>query len=217
MRRLLLLSVGGLALLVLVLLVVAQLLLPGIAAQDIRSTLSRSGRVLEVKVSAFPAVELLWHQADRVVVHMASYHSNPGHLGSLLEKAGDTGSLYASARVLDTGLLTLHNATLTKSGNQLTGTGTVTEADLRSAVPFVQGVEPIASGDGQLVLRGTAFGVSADATLRAVNGKLVVQPDVPILNLVTVPVFSNPHLYVLGVAARSVPGGFSFSGQARLQ
>ena len=49
-------------------------MLPGIAAQRLRDRLSRSGRVLEVKVEAFPAIELLWHQADRVVVRMASYH-----------------------------------------------------------------------------------------------------------------------------------------------
>jgi hypothetical protein len=199
------------------LLVVAQLVLPGIAAQRLRDRLSRSGRVLEVKVEAFPAIELLWHQADRVVVRMARYHSTPGHLGSALAQTSDTGSLYASARQLQTGLLTLSNATLTKRGNELAGSASVSEADLRSAIPFIQGVTPVASGDGKLVLRGTAFGVTADATLMAVNGKLVVQPNVPILNFFTLTVFSDPHLAVQGVAARPTRGGFVLSGRGRLK
>lgn len=202
---------------VIVLLVVAQLVLPGIAAQQLRDRLSRSGRVLEVKVEAFPAIELLWHQADRVVVRMAQYHSTPGHLGSTLAEASDTGSLYASARQLQAGSLTLSNATLTKRGNELVGSASVSETDLRSAVPFVQGVTPLASGNGKLVLRGTALGVTADATLMAVNGKLVVQPNVPILNFFTVTVFNNPHVAVQGVAARATPGGFVFSGRGRLK
>jgi hypothetical protein len=199
------------------LLVVAQLVLPGIAAQRLRDRLSRSGRVLEVKVEAFPAIELLWHQADRVVVRMARYHSTPGHLGTALAQTSDTGSLYASVRQLQTGLLTLSNATLTKRGNELAGSASVSEADLRSAIPFIQGVTPVASGDGKLVLRGTAFGVTADATLMAVNGKLVVQPNVPILNFFTLTVFSDPHLAVQGVAARPTRGGFVLSGRGRLK
>jgi hypothetical protein len=198
-------------------LVVAQLVLPGIAAQRLRDRLSRSGRVLEVKVEAFPAIELLWHQADRVVVRMARYHSTPGHLGSALAQTSDTGSLYASVRQLQTGLLTLSNAMLTKRGNELAGSASVSEADLRSAIPFIQGVTPVASGDGKLVLRGTAFGVTADATLMAVNGKLVVQPNVPILNFFTLTVFSDPHLAVQGVAARPTRGGFVLSVRGRLK
>jgi hypothetical protein len=199
------------------LLVVAQLVLPGIAAQRLRDRLSRSGRVLNVKVEAFPAIELLWHHADRVVVRMARYHSTPGRLGSALAETSDTGSLYASARQLQTGLLTLSNATLTKRGNELAGSASVSEANLRSAIPFIQGVRPVASGDGKLVLRGTAFGVTADATLMAVNGKLVVQPNVPILNFFTLAVFSDSHLAVQGVAARPTRGGFVLSGRGRLK
>jgi hypothetical protein len=208
---------GGLAAVILVLLIVAQFVLPGIAAQHLRDQLSKSGRVLSVKVSAFPAIELLWHQADSVVVRLGRYHTNPGHLGTELARASDTGALDASAQELDTGLVTLRDAKLRKRGDELTGSATITEADLRSAVPFVQNVQPVASGNGELTLRGTALGITADATLRAVGGKLVISPDVPLLSLVRVTVFSNPHLFVQGVAARAVPGGFALSGRARLR
>jgi hypothetical protein len=199
------------------LLVVAQLVLPGIAAQSLRDRLERSGRVLEVEVQAFPAIELLWHQADKVVVRVGRYRSTPGHLGNTLAQTADAGSLYASAQELQTGLITLHRATLTKRGNELTGSAEITEANLRSAFPFVSDVTPVASANGKLTLQGTAFGVTADATLLAVNGKLVVRPDVPLLNFFTVTVFSNPDLAVQGVAARATNGGFVMSGRAQLR
>jgi hypothetical protein len=202
---------------VLVLLVIAQLVLPGIAADSLRDRLSKSGKVLEVDVSAFPAIELLWHQADKVVIRMASYHSNPGHLNSLLDETRDAGTIDASAKQLNTGFLTLQNAALKKSGNELTGTAAVSAAALRSAIPGVAGLQPVASGNGQLTFQGTVFGVTADATLSAQNGRLVVQPDIPLLSVLTLTVFSDPHVYVEGVAASDAPGGFALSVRARLR
>lgn len=220
MRRIIALATAAL---VLVLLGVAQLVLPGIAAQRLRDRLARSGQVLHVEVDAFPAIELLWHQADRVVVRVGQYRSAPSHLGSLLTQAGDVGTLDASAAELDTGLLTLRDATLHKRGNQLTGTARVTEADLRSAVPFLDGVQPVASGGGALTLRGTAtlLGVTAsvDATVAAVGGRLVVQPDVPFGGLATITLFANPAVDVQAVSASgaSASGGFAVAATGRLK
>ena len=78
MRRLIALAVLGV---VLALLIVAQLVLPGVAEQELRDQLSQSGTVLEVKVTAFPAVKLLWHHADSVVLRMGRYRSGAGQLG----------------------------------------------------------------------------------------------------------------------------------------
>jgi LmeA-like phospholipid-binding len=204
-----------------VLLAIAQLALPGIAAQALRDRLSRSGRVLDVRVEAFPAIELLWHQADKVVIRMQEYRSNPSNLSSTLAQARDVGSLDASAAQVQSGLLTLRDATLHKRGDQLTGSARVTESDLRAAIPILDSVQPIASGDGQLTLRGTAtlLGVTAsvDATVQAQNGQLVVQPNVPFGALATISVFSNPHLAVQGVSASAAPGGFSVSATGRLR
>src|SRR5690349_566448 len=149
MRRIVLLATVGV---VLLLLVLAQLFLPGIAAQRLRDRLARSGQVLHVEVHAFPAVELLWHHADRVLIRLATYRSGAGHLTSLLDQAGDVGTLDASAAVFRTGLLTLRDASLHKRGNSLTGTARVSEADLRAAIPFLDNVQPVASGDGRLTL-----------------------------------------------------------------
>jgi LmeA-like phospholipid-binding len=217
MRRIAALSVLGVLVLVLIL---AQLLLPGIAAQQLRDRLKKNGTVLQVSVSAFPAIELLWHQAGKVVIRMGDYTSSSGHLGSMLDQAGDVGSLDASATKLTAGLLTLRDAHLSKRGDELLGTARITEADLKASVPFLDSVTPVASGSGRLVLRGTAtvLGVTAtiDATVAAVNGALIVQPDVPLGALATVTVFSDPHVAVQSVSAAPTSTGFSVSAEARL-
>src|SRR5438105_3849234 len=154
MRRISFVSAG--ILLPVVLLVVAQLVLPGIAAQRIRDRLGRSGTVLQVEVHAFPAIELLWHHADRVLVRMANYRSSSAVLSRTLGQVTDTGSLDASANQLQAGLLTLRDAALHKRGNELTASANVTQADLRASLPVLDSLEPVASSGGQLPLQGTA-------------------------------------------------------------
>jgi hypothetical protein len=216
MRRIAALATAGVVVLVLV---IAQLVLPGIAAQQLRDRLSKNGRVLDVQVSAFPALELLWHQADKVVVRMASYHSTTSNLSSLLNQASQVDTLDASAAVLNTGLLTLQNAILHKRGTELTGSATVTEASLRSAIPFLQTAQPVASANGQITLRGTGtvplLGVTAsvDATVRPQNGALVFSS---FGGLATITLFSDPHVGVQSVGASPAPGGFSVSATAHL-
>lgn len=218
MRRLI---AGATIALVVIVLGIAQLVLPGIAAQRLRDQLARSGQVLSVHVSAFPAIELLWHHADTVSIRLGRYTTPSSKLGSSLGQTGDVGSLRATATEVDTGLLRLHDATLVKRGSRLTGTATVSEADLRAALPILESVTPVASSGGQLTLQGTAsaFGVTAtvDANVRAVNGQLVVSPDLPLLGFATLTLFDNPHVHVDGVAATPASGGFVVHGTATLR
>jgi hypothetical protein len=198
-----------------------QLILPGIAAQHIRDRLARSGRVLDVQVDAFPAVELLWHHADRVVVRLARYRSSPAALRSNVSQVADVGTLEASAGELQAGLLTLRNATLRKRGSRLTGTATITEADLRSSLPVLDSVTPVASSGGQLTLQGTAslLGLSAtvDFTVRPQDGALVVSPDVPFGGLATIILYSNPAIEIEGISATPVQGGFAVTVGGRMR
>jgi hypothetical protein len=214
-RRLIALVVAGVLLLVLI---VAQLVLPRVAEQELRDQLSQSGTVLEVKVRAFPAVKLLWHHADSVVVRMGHYRSGSGTLGTRLGETAGVSKLDASVQEFDSGALTARNATLVKRGDQLTGAGTVLTADLRAAVPFLDNVQPIASGDGRLTLRGTAsllgLNASVNATVSAVNGALVVAPDVPFGGIATITLFNDQHVKVQSVSAVAVPGGFRVSAEA---
>jgi hypothetical protein len=218
LRRLIALGVAGVLLLVLV---VAQLVLPGIAADRLRDQLARSGTVLEVEVTAFPAIELLWRHADRVVVRMGRYRAGATEIGGRLEAAAGVGTIDASAVELDSGALVLRDATLRKRGSELIGSATVTEAALRDAVPFLESVEPVASSEGQLILRGKASVLGLNATVDAVvaarEGTIVVAPDVPFGGIATITLFDNPHVRVQSVSAVSVPGGFTVVARAHVQ
>jgi hypothetical protein len=206
---------------VLLVLFVAQLVLPGIAANRLRDQLSESGTVLSVKVGAFPAIELLWGQADSVVIRMARYQAGASQIGSKLGRTADVGTLDVSAQEVQSGLLTVRDARLRKHGNELTGTAVVRQADLRAAVPFLDNVQPVASSGGQLILRGTAslLGLQAtvDAVVAAREGALVVAPAVPLGGIATITLLDDPHVRVQSVSAVTVPGGFELRGQAQVQ
>lgn len=215
MRRLLGL---GVPLLVGLVVIVAQLLLPRIAAQRLRDRLARNGQVLSVNVHAFPAIELLWHHADRVTIGLGRYRTPAGKLGGSLHQTVDVDSLRVTAREVDVGLLKLHDAMLVKQGDRLIASATVSDADLRAALPVLDSVTPVASPAGRLVLQGSAslFGVTAtvQAVVHVVAGKLVVSPNLPLGGLATITVFSNPHVAVRSVAASSVSEGFAVDGVA---
>jgi hypothetical protein len=167
-------------------------------------------------------VELLWHHADAVTVSMRSWSAGTGRLDGELGQLHDVSTLHASVGVVRVGALIVHGVTLVCSNGRLLGQGTVREADLRGAVPFLQSVVPVTSSGGRLVLRGTAsllglVGGSVDATVQVRGGALVVSPDVPLGGLATVTVFSARGVRVTRVSAAAVPGGFVARVTGRLR
>ena len=58
-------------------LVLAQLFLPGIAASRVRARVGKYGTVQSVSVKAWPAVKLLWGSADSVTVRAGSLSMSP--------------------------------------------------------------------------------------------------------------------------------------------
>jgi hypothetical protein len=195
--------------------------LPGIAEDRLRDELARHGEVASVDVRAFPALELLWHRADRVVVHLRSYRAGTAPFADSLSRTRDTGDLDARTDLLMTGPLLLRDARLVKRGDELLGRATVTDRAIRAVLPSFLDVQPVASGRGQLVLQGTAsmFGLSASlrARLLVSDGKLLVEPDVPLGGFAHLTVFADPRIAVQGVGARAVPGGFVVTARAALR
>jgi hypothetical protein len=202
---------------------VVQIATPLIAAKILTSRLSAHGHVISVSVSAFPAFELFWDDADSVDVRMSTYHSTPSKLGSYLGEAGGIGSLHVSVGTLRSGLLTVHDATLSAHGNVVTAGAQVSESDLRAALPgLLQSIVPVASANGELTLRGTVnvplFGrVSADFIARTKNGKIVVSPDLPLLNSFAITVWSQPSVRVTSIAGAPTATGLSVSATATLR
>jgi hypothetical protein len=206
---------------VLVVLGVAQLVLPGIAAQRIRSQLGRYGQVRSVSVSAFPAIELLWHHADSASISLGSFRSDGSGLAGRLNQLSDVGTVDASAARVTVGLLTVRDAELVKHGSSLVATARVTDADLRGVLPILRSVTPVASSGGELTLRGTAdilgASLSVDFSVRVSRGAIVVAPDVPFGGAATVTAFSDPDVQVTSVSAAAATGGFTVRATGTLR
>lgn len=206
---------------VLVVVAASQVLLPSIAARDVRSRIVADGEVLSVKVSAFPAIQLLWHHADTVSIKLGDYRTPPDDVPGLLQEAADVGTLNVSIATLRSGQLTLRDVTLTKRGSELVGSARVEDADLRAALPVIDSVMPISSADGQLRLRGKAAAFGITATVNAVvttsDGKVVVAPAGLLGDFLNVTVFDDPKVYVQSVTGTAVNGGLTVSIRAELR
>jgi hypothetical protein len=209
---------------VLLLLAVSQAILPSMAENRLKDRLAKDGKVSEVRVSAFPAVKLMFGKADDVQIRMDSFTppagggetagaGGGGGLGGALARTQATDKIDVLVRSLKTGPVTLRDARLTKDGDTLRAEATVSDAQLRDALPAGIDVRPAATPGGQLVFDGgvsaLGFEARAQARLLARDGKLVIQlEDGPIGALATVPVFSDPRLDIQTISALERPGGF---------
>lgn len=216
--------------LAMILLGLAQALLPRVAASRVRSRVAAYGQVRSVRVSAFPAIELLWGHADSVSVRAARLAATPTQIASLLWQARDFGDLdvAADAAVLQDSLLPhgleLADVHMRKRGDSLSATATLTPAQLAAALPAGVSAEPIASGSGAVEARasGSLFGFQAslNVLVRAIEGRLVAEPrGVPLSGLASVTLFSDQHLRVEAVGMRmlrSNPASYQVMLSARL-
>ncbi len=194
-------------------LVLAQLLLPGIAAERVRARLGKYGTVQSVTVKAWPAVKLLWGGADSVTVRAKSLQMSPAQTVKLLLQARGVERMTMAVASVREGPLQLHDASLQKHGNALEGQAWVARTDVKAALGEGFEVRLLNSGAGQVEVSasGGLFGVGAtvDAVARAQEGKLVVHPLGFLLGGLQLTLFANPHVHVEGVGASAVtgPGG----------
>lgn len=203
----------GIAAAVLLLLVLAQLLLPKLAATRVRDRVGRYGTVKSVHVSAFPALELLWGKVDSVHVDAGILTVTSPQIASLLWEARDARDMTVTAEQATlrvAGLpngLTVSGVHMEKHGSTVTATATLTQEQLDQALPRGFHVEPVASGGGQVEVKasGGLFGAqtSLGALVKPLEGRLVAQPQgFPLAGLATVTLFADPHLRVESVGVR---------------
>jgi hypothetical protein len=217
--KLLLSVVGAVGLL----LVLAQIFLPRLAASRVSSRVGRYGTVESVSVSAWPAVKLLWGSVDSVRVKAKSLALSPAQAAKLLWEARDTASMDVSAERVQVGPLRVTDATLSKRGSALSAEAMTSEADVHAALPAGLGVRLLRSEGGKVEVQATGglFGVSAtvNAVAGASDGKLVAHPLGLLIEGLQLTLFSDPHVYVEGVGASvssEQPLSYRLSMSARL-
>ncbi|HTA05639.1 MAG TPA: LmeA family phospholipid-binding protein [Solirubrobacteraceae bacterium] len=193
-----------------VLLGLAQLFLPKLAASRISSRIGKYGSVDSVHVSAFPAIELLWKRADSVHVRATRLRISPAQTGKLLDEAGAADRLDVNVASVQEGPLSLSDVSLHKRGSEMSAQGHVSEADVQAALPPGFGVQLLGSKDGEVEVSasGGLFGIGAsvDAVASADEGKLVVHPRGPLIEALKLTLFSDPRVYVEGVSAAATTG-----------
>jgi hypothetical protein len=191
-------------------LVLAQLFLPALAADRIRSRVQRYGTVRSVTVKAWPAVELLWGKAESVNVKAGSLKISKAQMAKLLGEARGVRSMRVSAESVKEGPLQLYDASLQKQGDALLGSAWASRADVMKAVGEGFEVQRLHSGGGRvrMSVKGPLFGVKAsvEAVAEAQGGKIVVHPLGFLLEGLKLTLFAEPDVYVEGVGASVVPG-----------
>jgi hypothetical protein len=201
---------------VVVVLLLAQLLLPRIAESRIRSRLDPYGQVHSVSVSAWPAIELLWGDADSVHVKAGPLALSTTRAASLLHEAKGFSEISLKASSVRLGKLRLTAATLQKHGDRLTASAFATEAAVKAALPAGVTLQLLGSEGGKVKVRATGalfgLGASLDAVAEASGGRIVVHPSGLLLGGVRLKLYSDPRIYVLGVSARAVRGEPSVYG-----
>jgi hypothetical protein len=211
--RIALVVAGG----VLVVLLLAQLVLPSIAARRVRDRVGRYGHVNSASVSAFPAIELLWGDASSASVRATSLSMSLSQAIDLLESARGVQRLELHAANLRLGPLRLSRASIEKRGGALTLQGSLDAADLRGALPDgveVQSVQSVPEGV-EVRVGGSLFGLSASvlALVGARAGKLVAQPQgLLFAALGPITLFSNPRIAVQNVEMTPWAGGSTDRG-----
>jgi hypothetical protein len=207
-------------------LVLAQVFLPRIGASTIRSRVGRYGRVQSVSVSAWPAVKLLWGHADSVTVRASDLRLSPQQTAKLLWEGRGASSIdfsVASARV---GPLRLSGVSVRKRGDALSAQALVSSADVKAALPPGLSVALLRSEGGRVEVRasGGLFGVGAsiNAVAGPQEGQLVARPLGLLLGGFQLTLFSDPHIYVQGIDARTVsaagePANYQLQMSARIR
>lgn len=215
----------------LVVLVLAQAFLPGLAADRVRSLVARYGHVESASVRAWPAVELLWGKAGSATVRASGLTLTPAQAASLLWEARGVHSVTVHARRATLqvaglpGGLSVEDVTMHKYGSEVHASATLTQAKLDAALPGGFRVQPIASGPDGIEVQASGGLFGATASLRAIvtvsEGRVVAQPQgLPLASLATVSLFADPHLEIRSVALRVVrhqPLTYALALTARLR
>jgi hypothetical protein len=201
---------------ILLALALAQLLLPRIAASRISSRVRRYGTVHSVSVSAWPAVELLWGDADSVKVSAGSLRVTPAQTARLLWEARGAQSLDMTAESAQEGPLRLTDVSLRKRGSALSAQAQVSQADVAAALPPGLSLRLLKSEGGEVEVQasGGLFGVQAsvDAVAGASEGKLIAHPLGFLLEAAQLTLFADRHVHVQGVGASASAGPAGSSG-----
>ncbi len=183
----------------------SEILLPGLAERRLRNSLSERGSGITVAIEAEPAAKLLLGRADRVRVRVRALRAQSGPAGDLAARAAKVDALDADIGTLVVGRLRLEDASLRKRGDDVTARATVSRRAIQSALPAsIKLGAPKVSPDGPAFTATVSFlGRSRRLTVvaRARDGRIRLEPDLPLPGFVSLTVFEDPRVFIESVSA----------------
>jgi hypothetical protein len=169
-------------------------------------------------------MKILWGSADSVSVTAANLRLTPAQTADALNEAHSSGHVTLTAEHVQIGVAQVSAARLTKRGGALSAEATMTEQEVKAALPEGVEVELLESAAGKVRARvsGALFGVAAtvEAVAEASGGQLIVHPVGFLIEGFRIVLFAEPHIYVEGVGASEQGGpsaGYRLTVSARLQ
>jgi hypothetical protein len=203
-RRTIALAAGGVAAVLVVLLVIAQLALPGIAEDKVRDEVGDDAAKVTVKAS--PVLGLLFGNADEIVVDTPTVAgSAEAPLGELLKRAKDVGRTDATVGRIQVQGLTLRDVHAVVEDDRVQATASLSIRELETLVPgggTLKALPSGADGEPRFAVSVGILGLSTtvDATVAAVDGAVQVAADgLP----VSITVFQDPSVGVDAVRGRA--------------
>lgn len=188
-----------------VLLVVAQLVLPGIAERRVRDELARIGTPSDVEVSSFPAVKLLLGQVDSLSARLESSEASADEVADLIASTEEIDRLRVSTDRIELSGLELRDAMLAKDDERLRAEASLTRQDLLALLPAGSELRSIGSEGGELLLDGSfsALGFQFSGVARASpsDGAIVLAPE-GVAGLARLTVFSDDRLRIEALDAQ---------------
>ena len=208
MRRALL-AVAGLIVLALI---AAQLLLPGVAEQRLKSDLERQASAVEVSVKAFPAVKLLFGHADDVTIDIANLRPDEdrrrGRVAAGPARRDAQGRQAGRSRQGARGPPPAHRGRAAEKERQRAHRRrALRKSDVDAALPAELELVDREVPNGLAVAGSTdVFGelIEAEANIFADDdGSLVLEPSDDLLGeLVSVPIFEDDRVAVDSISAQ---------------
>lgn len=205
----------------------AQAILPRLAADLVRDRIKPYGHLEDVSVKAFPAIELLWGKADSASATAKRLSLSGADAVKLVwEGRGvrDTTLKVAALELKVPGLpsgVVLHDVVLRKRGDRLESQSTITQADLDRASPSGVRIRLLASEPDtvKVIASGSLFGVRAtvEAVAMPSEGKLIAQPvNIPFGGFVRMTLVADPHLYLERISVTPERHGSQAAWRLRL-
>jgi hypothetical protein len=203
-RRTIALVAAGVVGVLVVVLVVLQLALPGIAEDKVRGEVGDDAATVSVRAS--PVMKLLFGKADAVTVHTPTVAADAdAPLGELFKRAKDVGRTDATVGRIQVQGLTLRNVHAVVQGDRVQAEASLSIKELQTLVPgggTLRALPPGADGEPRFAVSVGLLGISTtvNATVAPVDGAVQVAADgLP----VSITVFQDPSVAVDAVRGRA--------------